>query len=116
MDFSQLSWGAFCFYYRSSGDSKYCQILGNHKFINKFRNDPAQLDINELERLVILDHIKIEHYDLLLGNHLAEEIRSTLVELKPVTDELKGLSLLDCDLTDSDITTKINFSRSNVYG
>ena len=119
MKFSELSWGAVCFYYRSAGDSKYSGIMSDAKFLSKLRTAPAEVNASEFEQKVILDYVNVENYDLLAGNRLARSILAKIVELHPETSSLQNVALLDCDLLDSKLLDKINMiyvELSSVYG
>ncbi len=111
MNFDQLAWGALCFYYRSAGDYRYCKIMKDSSFLTRLREAPMDINIDELEKKLILNHVNIENYDLLIGNNLARNVLKEIVKLQPKLDLLKGVTLLDCDLTDSDLTDNI----VNVY-
>ncbi len=104
MNFNQLAWGALCFYYRSAGDYKYCKAMNDTSFIAKLRKAPMDINIKEFEEKVILNHVNIENYDLLIGNNLARNVMSTIVKLQPEIALLKDVTLLDCDLSDSNLT------------
>ncbi len=91
MDFNTLSWAAFCFYYRSAGDTKYGKLMQDVKFLDTLRNVPGELTPVEFEERVLLGYIKVQNYDLLLGHKLAESILKELITLQPdVAACLKG--------------------------
>lgn len=115
MNFDQLAWGAVCFYYRSAGDSKYCHTFEDKTFIDSLRKNPTSLDIEVFEKKVILNHIKIENYDLLVGHRLAENVLNSLVKLQPITDKLSDSSLLACDLEDTELISAIKEVYSTLY-
>lgn len=108
MKFNELSWAAVCFYYRSIGDSKYVKIMRDTQFIAKLREAPSDISSAEFEEKVILDYVKIENYDLLIGHNLAGNVLAKIVELQPEISFLQNLTLLDCDLYYGDLTEKIN--------
>jgi hypothetical protein len=115
MNFNQLAWGALCFYYRSAGDYRYCKAMNDTSFIAKLRKAPMDINIKEFEEKVILNHINIENYDLLIGNNLARNVMSTIVKLQPEIAVLKDVSLLDCDLSDSDLMETIVKVYQSIY-
>jgi hypothetical protein len=115
MNFSQLAWGAICFYYRSIGDNKYSKIMRDADFLTRLKHEPSSVNAQEFEERVLLDHINIENYDLLLGHGLAKSVLERIVELKPVVSPLLDVTLLDCDLSDSEITTRINTIYARIY-
>jgi len=49
MKFNELSWAAFCFYYRSVGDQKYGKIMGDTSFISKLREAPSDISVSDYE-------------------------------------------------------------------
>jgi len=115
MNFNQLAWGALCFYYRSAGDYRYCKAMNDTSFIAKLRKAPMDINIKEFEEKVILNHINIENYDLLIGNNLARNVLSEIVKLQPEIALLKDVTLLDCDLSDSDLTESIVKVYQSLY-
>ena len=115
MNFNQLAWGALCFYYRSVGDYRYCQTLGDADFIFRLRQNPMDINITEFEKKVILSHINIENYDLLIGNNLARSVLAEIVNLQPVTIPLKDSTLLDCDLSDNATVESISSIYQALY-
>lgn len=115
MNFNQLSWSAVCFYYRSAGDNRYCRIMRDTEFISKLRESPMDISITEFEEKVILNHINIENYDLLIGHNLARNVLAEIIKLQPETATIKDATLLDCDLSDSDIVENINKIYRSLY-
>ncbi len=115
MNFNQLSWGAVCFYYRSIGDNRYSRIMRDTEFLTRLRREPFNISAEEFEGKVLLDHVNIENYDLLIGHGLAASVLAKIVRLQPETSFLQNVTLLDCDLSDSEITDKINKIYAAIY-
>jgi hypothetical protein len=115
MNFNQLAWGALCFYYRSAGDNKYGRIMKDASFLYRLRETPDDISVTEFEEKVILGHVNIENYDLLIGHNLAGNVLAKIIELQPDMSDLKDISLLDCDLSDSEVVEKINKIYSGLY-
>ena len=115
MNFNQLAWGAVCFYYRSIGDNKYNKIMRDTEFLTRLREEPYNINATEFEEKVLLDHVNIENYDLLIGHGLAVNVLVKIVQLQPEISALQGFNLLNCDLSDTTITTKINQIYAGVY-
>jgi hypothetical protein len=115
MDFNQLAWGAVCFYYRSLGDNKYSKIMRNTEFLTRLRREPLNISAIEFEEKVLLDHVNIENYDLLIGHGLARNVLDKIIELQPEIYYLEDTTLLECDLSNRDVTDKINRIYSSVY-
>jgi len=115
MDFNQLSWGAVCFYYRAIGDHRYSKIMRDTDFLARLRQEPSNVSAAEFEEKVLLDHVNIENYDLLIGHGLARNVLDQIIELRPELSPLQNVTLLDCDLSDRDITDKINTIYAGVY-
>jgi len=115
MNFNQLAWGAVCFYYRNAGDNRYCRIMRNTAFLAKLRQAPFDISPAEFEEKVLLDHVNIENYDLLIGHNLARSILERIVSLHPVTSSLQDTTLLNCDLTDDDLVSRINKIYVGLY-
>ena len=111
MNFNELSWAAFCFYYRSVGDTKYCKIMRDNEFLTKLRSEPWNLNQEEFEEKALLDYINIESYDLLIGHRLSEHILKKIIDMQEDVLFLQDLTLLDCDFTDGEIVKKI----ANIY-
>jgi len=115
MNFNQLSWGALCFYYRSAGDNKYGRIMKDTSFLSRLRESPADISIAEFEEKVILGHVNIENYDLLIGHNLAGNVLAKIIELQPDISDLKDVSLMNCNLSDSEVVEKINRIYNALY-
>ena len=112
VNFNDIAWAALCFYYRSIADRKYCRIMGDTPFIEKLRQTPLEITASEFEQKVLLDYVSISNYDLLIEHKLAERLLENIVGLQPDVSALAGLTLLDCDLSDSDIADRIE----KIYG
>jgi len=115
MNFNQLSWGAFCFYYRSGGDYRYGRMMKDTAFLSKLRRNPGDISPLEFEEKVILHHVNIENYDLLVGHNLARNILAKIIELHYDTSYLQDFTILDCDLSDENIVGKINRIYTGLY-
>jgi len=115
INFNDLAWAALCFYYRSIADRKYCKIMGDTEFITKLRQTPFEIKPAEFEQKVLLEHVNIESYDLLIECRLAEHILEKVIGLQPDVSALQNLTLLDCDLSDSDIVERIARIYSTLY-
>ena len=107
MRFSDLSWAAFCFYYRSVGDQKYGRIMRDTSFMSKLREVPSDISVSEFEQKVILDYVSIESYDLLIKHKLAESIVAKIVDLQPEISSLQNSTILNCNLSDEDMAERI---------
>ena len=115
MNFSELSWAAVCFYYRSLGDTKYVRIMRDTQFVSKLREAPFDISHEEFEEKVILDYVRIESYDLLIGHKLAESVLDKIIELYPEISSLQNSTLLNCDLYYGDTAEKINRIYAGLY-
>jgi hypothetical protein len=115
MNFNQLSWGAVCFYYRSVGDNRYSKTMRDTEFLSRLRKEPFNVGADEFEEKVLVDHVKIENYDLLIGHGLARDILDRIVQLQTDIAYLQEVTLLDCDLTDQSLTERINRVYTSVY-
>ena len=107
LTFNDLAFASLCVYYRSIADRKYCKIMGDTEFITKLRQTPFEIKPEEFEQKVLLDHVNIENYDLLIGNRLAEGILEKIIGLQPDVSALQDLTLLNCDLSDSNMAERI---------
>jgi len=115
MKFDELAWAAVCFYYRSVADRKYCKIISDTEFLTKLRQTPFEIDAAEFEQKVILDYVNIENYDLLMGHKLAQHLLDKIVGLQPDLSALQNFILIDCDLSDSEITERIKRVYSTLH-
>jgi hypothetical protein len=115
MNFNQLAWGSVCFYYRSLGDNKYSKIMRDTDFLARLRREPFNVNAIEFEEKVLLDHVNIENYDLLIGHGLARNVLDRIIELQSDIYSLEDTTLLECDLSNRDVTDKINRIYSSVY-
>ena len=107
ISFNDLAWAAVCFYYRSIADRKYCKIMGDTVFLEKLQKTPFEITASEFEQKALLDHININNYDLLVGNKLAEVLLEKIIGLQPDLSALQDITLLNCNLSDSNTTDRI---------
>jgi hypothetical protein len=84
-------------------------------FISRLRKAPFDISAKEFEEKVLVEHVNIDNYDLLIGHKLAANVLAKLVELRSETSSLQDVILLNCDLTQSDLTEKINKIYATVY-
>jgi len=115
VSFSGIAWAALCFYYRSVADRRYCKILGDTPFIEKLRQTPLDITPSEFEQKVILDYVSITNYDLLIEHKLAQRLLENIVGLQPDVTALQGLTLLDCDLSDTATADRIEKIYAALY-
>jgi hypothetical protein len=115
VNFNDIAWAAVCFYYRSVADRKYCRILGDTPFIEKLRQTPQDIAASEFEQKVLLDYVNIINYDMLIEHRLAERLVEIIVALQPDVSALQGLTLLDCDLSDSVVSDRIERIYAALY-
>jgi hypothetical protein len=105
--FNDLAWAAFCFYYRSIADRKYCRIICDTPFLERLRQSPHEVTPSEFEQKVLLDYVSISNYDLLIEHKIAERLLESIVGLQSDVSALQGLTLLSCDLSDTDVADRI---------
>ncbi len=98
MDFNTLSWAALLFYYRSTGDKQYGKILTDVSFLERLRQHPESVDPEEFERKVILDQVRVEDYDLLVGHALAKRVLAGMIEHRNLLSPLLDMTILECNL------------------
>jgi len=115
VNFNDIAWAAVCFYYRSVADRKYCRILGDTSFIEKLRQTPQDVTASEFEQKVLLDYVNIINYDMLIEHKLSERLLEIIVALQPDVSALQGLTLLDCDLSDSVVADRIERIYAALY-
>jgi hypothetical protein len=115
VNFNDIAWAALCFYYRSVADRKYCKIIGDTPFIEKLRQAPSEIVASEFEQKILLDYVNISNYDLLIEHKIAEHLLEKIVALHPDVSALQGLTLLDCDLSDSAIVDRIGKIYATFY-
>lgn len=82
--------------------------MTDRPFIAKLRTAPSEVSVEEVEQKLVLDYIRIESYDLLISHNLTGNILDSLVELQPEILSLQDLTLLDCDLSDSNLVSKVS--------
>jgi hypothetical protein len=115
LNFHDLAWATLLFYYRSVADRKYCKIVSDTEFLAKLRQTPFEIKPEEFERRVILDYVNIEGYDLLIGHKMAEHLLEKIIGLQPDISALKDCTLIDCDLSDSEVIERIKRIYSTLY-
>jgi hypothetical protein len=107
LNFHDLAWAAVCFYYRSTADRKYCKIMGDVEFTQKLQQTPFEIMPSEFEQKALLDYVNISSYDLLVGHKLAESLLEKIIGLQPDLSALQDMTLLNCNLSDSNTTDRI---------
>ncbi|HXY75060.1 MAG TPA: hypothetical protein VEH58_07020 [Dehalococcoidales bacterium] len=107
VSFNEIAWAAFCFYYRSVADKKYCKIMCDTEFMDKLRYYPGTISPSEFEQKILLDHVNISSYDLLLGHKLADGLLTKIVALQQDLRTLQNITLLDCNFSNERITNSI---------
>jgi hypothetical protein len=85
------------------------------QFISKLREEPFNINAEEFEEKVLLEHVNIENYDLLIGHNLAERVIAKIIELRPEILSLQDVTLLDCDFLDSEVADKTNRIYTGLY-
>jgi hypothetical protein len=119
MNFNSIAWAAVCFYYRSVGDEKYGRIMADAAFLKRLRELPDTVDVKEFEEKVILDHVRIDNYDLLVHRGLAGQVLGRIVDLQSPLSSLIKVDIRECDLDDEATAAGINevyTSLSSVRG
>ena len=115
LNFNDIAWAAFCFYYRSVADRRYCKILSDTPFIEKLRQTPHGITASEFEQKVLLDYVNISSDDVPIKHKLAERLLENIIDLQPDVSALQGLTLLDCDLSDNAIAKRIEKIYGSLY-
>jgi hypothetical protein len=108
MDFRGLAWSAFCFYYRSVGDRKYIKLMSDEHFISSLQKNPGLVSPKEFEKKIILELIKIYDWHLFIKHNLAKRILERIIKMQPELSMLEGTTILNCNLDDEGIITRIN--------
>jgi hypothetical protein len=116
MDFNTLSWAAVCFYYRSAGDKQYGKIMADASFLERLRRDPQTVDPEEFERKIILDQVRVEDCNLLVGHRLAKAVLASIVRHQSIVSRLLEMNILDCNLGGTFTTDAISLVYSDIAG
>jgi hypothetical protein len=114
VDFNELSWAAVCFYYRSVGDRQYGKVMADISFLERLRQRPQTVDPEEFERKVILDQVRVEDYNLLVGHVLAKTVLAGIVKHQSILSRLLEMSILDCNLSGTFTTDAISRVYSDI--
>ena len=114
MNFNTLSWAAVLFYYRSAGDTQYGKIVSDVSFLERLRRRPESVDPEEFEKKVILDLVRVEDYNLLVGHALARRVLSGMVEHRSLLSPLLDMTILECNLSGTFTTDVINRVYSDI--
>ena len=107
MNFTDLSWAALLYYYKSNGDNKYYKIINDSLLISKLRESPLAISLEEFEEKVIINYLNIESYDMLLKHRLTESALAGLAELREETSTLQGMTIVNCNLSDDILINSI---------
>jgi len=104
--FSDLAWSAFLHYYKSNGDRRYLRLFGDTGFISKLREAPWEVPYPEFEAKVISGFVNSLGLRLPVGTR-GSNLMAEIIRLHNFTSHLKGVSLLDCDLSDKDLLKNV---------
>lgn len=89
--------------------------MKDDKFLAKLRKDPFELNHDIFKNKVLLGFLNITCYDLLKEHKLVEIIIHKIIDLHPLVKSLEHFTLIDCDLSDLDITEKISSIYSSFH-
>jgi hypothetical protein len=89
--------------------------MSDTSFIEKLRQTSSEITASEFEQKVILDYVSISNYDLLIEHKLAERLLGKVVGLQPDVSALRGLTLLDCNLSDNAVANSIERIYAVLY-
>lgn len=106
MKFSDLGWAALLHYYQSNKDRRYVRLFGDTGFISKLRETPWDVSYPEFEAKVISGFVNSLGLRLPVGTR-GGNVLAEIIRLRSCTSSLKGLSLLDCDLSDKGLLKNI---------
>lgn len=101
--FNELAWAALFNYYKTNGDKRYLKLMADKSFIYRLRNCPVEIEPEELEQKLILDHVNVLNFDLLMGCRLAENILKKITTLQPEINAIQPYSIIDINLEDAGI-------------
>ncbi|KTB48312.1 hypothetical protein DEALK_11580 [Dehalogenimonas alkenigignens] len=101
--FNELAWAALFNYYKTNGDKRYMKLMADKSFVSRLRTNPSEIEPEELEQKLILDHVNVINFDLLMGCRLAENILEKVTKLQPEIKAIQPYSIIDIDLDDTRI-------------
>lgn len=104
--FSDLGWAALLHYYQSNKDRRYVRLFGDGEFISKLRETPWDVSYPEFEAKVISSFVNSLGLRLPVGTR-GGNVLAEIIRLRSCTSRLKGVSLLDCDLSDKSLLENI---------
>ena len=106
MKFSDLSWAALLYYYKSGGDRKYVKLFRDTEFIAKLRQTPWDIPYEEFEAKVIFGFISSVGLRLpaVRGK---DNLLTQIIDLHPSISNLQNQRLSDCDLSDEALLESI---------
>lgn len=106
MKFGDLGWAALLHYYQSNKDRRYVRLFGDGEFISKLRETPWDVSYPEFEAKVISGFVNSLGLRLPVGTR-GGNVLAEIIRLRSCTSRLKGVSLLDCDLSDKSLLENI---------
>ena len=106
MKFSDLGWAALLHYYQSNKDRKYVGLFGDGEFISKIRETPWDVSYPEFEAKIISGFVNSLGLRLPVGTR-GGNVLAEIIRLRSCTSNLKGVSLLDCDLSNKSLLKDI---------
>jgi len=104
--FGDLGWAALLHYYQSNKDRRYVRLFGDGEFISKLRETPWDVSYPEFEAKVISGFVNSLGLRLPVGTR-GGNVLAEIIRLRRCTSRLKGVSLLDCDLSNKNLLKNI---------
>jgi hypothetical protein len=113
--FEQLAWGAVCFYYRSSGDHKYADIIKDHAFIRTLRINPEALSLEEFEQKVIYGYLNLDKRDQEISHKVSEKALPRVILLKKDVISVQKENIHSADLDNKETCDFIDHIYSGLF-
>jgi hypothetical protein len=104
--FSDLGWAALFHYYQSNKDRRYIRLFSDGEFISNLREAPWDVSYPEFEAKVISGFVNSLGLRLPVGTR-GGNVLAEIIRLRSCTSRLKGVSLLDCDLSSKSLLKDI---------
>ena len=114
MKFSDLSWAALLYFYKSGGDRKYVKLFRDTSFVSNLRQAPWDVPYEEFEAKVVFGFIS--SIGLRLPAVMGERnILSQIIDMHPCISSIQGTSLRECDLSNEDLLGNIRQIYDKLY-
>jgi len=119
MRFNDIAWAAFLDWYLAGKNNKYVRLFANKHLVYALRAQPSSVDFKDFYNKVVSDFLN-SWGRMFIREETARDIYTAITDMNPFIIQIRGESLLECDLTDDGgvcgVIHKIYERLSDIWG